>query len=101
MLTLQGSEHPSAARCLPAPGQPLGRNTNHNQRQYEHAMRPIISTPAGTSSLAIPDTPGADEAQRADPFQPASRPRSRHPQFERLPSPPVRTRSQELRAARL
>ncbi|MHA6859389.1 hypothetical protein [Ralstonia pseudosolanacearum] len=64
-------------------------------------MRPIISTPAGTSSLAIPDTPGAGEAQRADPFQPASRPRSRHPQFERLPSPPVRTRSQELRAARL
>ncbi|WP_247538032.1 alpha,alpha-trehalose-phosphate synthase (UDP-forming) [Ralstonia pseudosolanacearum] len=59
-------------------------------------MRPIISTSAGTSSLAISD----GEAQRADPFQPASWPRPRHPQFERLPSPPVRTRSQELRAAR-
>ncbi|WP_197328948.1 trehalose-6-phosphate synthase [Ralstonia syzygii] len=63
-------------------------------------MRPLKPTPTTTpSSPAVSDTPGFADVPRAESSRQAGRPRSRHPQFERLLSPPARTRSQELRAA--
>ena len=63
-------------------------------------MRPnTTSASTRPSSPAKYDKPGTHEAQCADPAPQSGRPRARHPQFERLPSAPARTRSQELRAA--